>query len=61
MACRIEMIAMHVHGEDADLDEFFEAVDTAVQQVADEADKRWPGIEFMPPVEGAFEDDDEDE
>lgn len=48
-SCRIEVVAVHVHGEEADLDAFFDALEEAVTTVSDDAEKLWPGLKFMPP------------
>jgi hypothetical protein len=61
VACRVEMIAMHVHGQEADLDAFFDDIEKTIEAKAEEASKLWPSLEFLSPVEASFDDEEEED
>lgn len=51
MACEFRVMAVHVHGHEADIEAFFEAVDEALDGVVASAPALFPSIEIIDPGE----------
>lgn len=47
MSCEIRVLVCHVHGQQADIDSYFAAVDEALDKVEATAAILWPGLDLL--------------
>lgn len=47
MACELRFLGIHVHGYEAEIDSFFEAVEEALYQIEQDAPLLWPSLVFV--------------
>lgn len=47
MTCEIRAVVVHVHGHEAEIDAFFDALDVAFEDVAKDAPLMWPSLAFI--------------
>lgn len=47
----MELIALHVHGEEADLDAFFDDLASTLETKCEEGEKLFPSLEFLSPAD----------
>lgn len=53
MACELRFMGIHVHGHEAEIDAFFEAVEDAVSKVEEDAPLLWPSLNFVYEEDGS--------
>lgn len=49
MACEQRLLAVHVHGHEADIEAFFELLETTLEDVEKTASVIWPQLEILEP------------
>lgn len=49
MACEQRALVVHVHGHEADIDAFFELLETTLADVEKTASLIWPSLEILEP------------
>lgn len=52
MTCEIRAVVVHVHGHEAEIDAFFDALDVAFETVAADAPLMWPSLTFIEEDDG---------
>lgn len=46
MACEVRFLAFHVHGHEWEIEQFFEAIEDALDKLEETAQLLWPSLTF---------------